>query len=53
LESSEELLKIHARIAAKGGHLLLNVGPDATGRIPPESVRILKAVGEQLAKGKP
>ncbi len=35
-----------AAAAAGGGNLLLNVGPEPSGRIPEVSVRILKAVGE-------
>ncbi len=35
-------------VAAKGGNLLLNVGPDADGDIPPASVKILDRVGEWL-----
>ncbi|GMO12388.1 MAG: hypothetical protein Ta2A_22070 [Treponemataceae bacterium] len=34
---------------SKNGNLLLNVGPDATGRIPKESVRILEQVGNWMA----
>ena len=37
-------------IAAKGGNLVLNVGPDAEGVIPAESVRVLDRVGEWLEK---
>ena len=33
---------------SKGGNLLLNVGPDAYGRIPEESVTILKNVGKWM-----
>lgn len=33
---------------SKGGNLILNVGPDGTGRIPKESVRILEEVGEWM-----
>ena len=33
---------------SKGGNLLLNVGPDAKGRIPKESVKILEEVGEWM-----
>jgi alpha-L-fucosidase len=32
-------------IVSKGGNYLLNVGPDATGKIPDESVQLLKQVG--------
>ncbi len=35
-------------IVSKNGNLLLNVGPDAKGNIPPESVAILKEVGEWM-----
>lgn len=33
---------------AKGGNLLVNVGPDARGTIPDESARILSEVGEWM-----
>lgn len=33
---------------SKGGNLLLNVGPDAKGSIPPKSVEILKEVGRWM-----
>lgn len=33
---------------SKGGNMILNVGPDARGRIPKESVRILKEIGEWM-----
>jgi len=35
---------------SKGGNMLLNVGPDAKGNIPEESVAILKAVGKWMRK---
>jgi alpha-L-fucosidase len=35
-------------IVSKNGNLLLNVGPDGRGNIPPESVAILKKVGEWM-----
>ncbi|MBP5269789.1 MAG: alpha-L-fucosidase [Clostridia bacterium] len=35
---------------SKGGNLLLNVGPDARGNIPEESVKILERVGEWMDK---
>lgn len=35
---------------SKNGNLLLNVGPDATGRIPKESVEILTQVGEWMER---
>jgi alpha-L-fucosidase len=36
-------------VVAAGGNYLLNVGPDATGRIPPASVQRLQAIGQWLA----
>ncbi len=33
---------------SKGGNLLLNVGPDSYGRIPDESVQILREVGKWM-----
>ncbi|MDR1665032.1 MAG: alpha-L-fucosidase [Clostridiales bacterium] len=39
-----------AECVSKGGNLLLNVGPDARGRIPGESVRILGEVGKWIKK---
>ena len=35
---------------AMGGNYLLNVGPDADGKIPPQSRRILKEVGTWMRK---
>jgi len=36
-------------IVAKGGNLLLGIGPDATGQLPPESVSRLKEIGDWLS----
>jgi alpha-L-fucosidase len=46
---SPELI-IHSLVntVSKNGNLLLNVGPDARGNIPRESIAILKEVGEWL-----
>ncbi len=46
---SPELI-VHALVncVSKNGNLLLNVGPDARGRIPAESIRILKDVGRWM-----
>jgi len=35
---------------SKSGNMLINVGPDARGRIPDESIEILNAVGEWMRK---
>jgi alpha-L-fucosidase len=37
-------------VVSKGGNYLLNVGPDAEGQIPPESVDRLREVGRWLAR---
>ena len=46
-ESAEVIDKL-SDIASKGGNFLLNVGPTATGEIPPDSVRILGEVGQWM-----
>lgn len=48
---SPELI-VHSLVncVSKNGNLLLNVGPDARGNIPAESVRILGEVGDWLSK---
>ncbi|WP_346696665.1 alpha-L-fucosidase [Thermophilibacter mediterraneus] len=35
---------------SKGGNMILNVGPDATGRIPDESCRILDEIGRWMRR---
>ncbi len=35
-----------ADIMARGGHYLLNVGPDASGRLPREAIERLRAIGD-------
>ena len=47
-----QVIDLLGRCAAKGGNLLLNVGPKADGTIPLESEEILGAVGEWLAQNK-
>ena len=44
-KSHKEMLFWIAEIASKGGNYLLNVGPDGNGKIPDESVKILKGIG--------
>lgn len=55
--SSDKLFKSPGQIirklvecASKNGNMLLNVGPDARGNIPEESVEILKQVGKWMDK---
>lgn len=42
---SSMLIKKLVECVSKGGNLLLNVGPDAKGNIPPQSVAILSDIG--------
>ena len=43
-KSSKMLIRCLVECVSKGGNLLLNVGPDAKGRFPEESVRALKEI---------
>jgi len=47
-KSSEQLIRNLIDVASKGGNYLLNVGPTASGEIPPESVERLRAVGDWM-----
>lgn len=47
-KSPEMVIRMLVECVSKNGNLLLNVGPDAKGRIPKESVEILEAVGEWM-----
>ena len=42
------LIKKLVECVSKGGNLLLNVGPDARGNFPPESIERLKAIGSWM-----
>lgn len=46
---SKMVIHMLAECVSKNGNLLLNVGPDASGRIPDESVQILEDVGSWMA----
>ena len=48
-KTPREIIHLLAATSARGGNLLLNVGPDGTGRIPEFSARYLRAVGQWLA----
>lgn len=47
-KSPQKVMKLLTEVAGKGGNLLLNVGPDADGRIPEGSDRIMRIIGEWL-----
>ena len=44
------LIRKLVECVSKGGNMLLNVGPDARGRIPEESVKILEEIGVWMEK---
>ena len=47
-KSIHEITRTLCEVSGKGGNLLLNVSPTADGRIPPEQVVRLEAVGEWM-----
>lgn len=47
-KSAEDVLSKLNEINANGGNLLLNIGPDGSGTVPQESVRILEKVGSLI-----
>ena len=44
------LIKKLVECVSKGGNMILNVGPDARGNIPAESMEILKGIGDWMKK---
>ena len=49
-KSTKDVVHLLVDIVSKGGNLLLNVGPDARGHIPQESIDSLKGAGDWLGK---
>jgi alpha-L-fucosidase len=47
-KSAEQVIRVLIECISKGGNLLLNVGPNAKGEIPLESVEILQTVGKWM-----
>ena len=47
-KSTQQLLRNLSDISSKGGNFLLNVGPDAEGRIPAASVERLQQIGRWM-----
>ncbi len=50
LLSPRAIVSLLTEVVAKGGHLLLAVGPDATGRIPAMQVATLTQAGEWIRR---
>lgn len=49
-KSAQTVIRKLIECVSKDGNLLLNVGPDATGLIPEESIDILREVGQWMAQ---
>ncbi len=49
-KTPETIIKTLVECVSKNGNLLLNIGPDARGRIPAESLDILDQVGKWMEK---
>jgi alpha-L-fucosidase len=45
---TRELIHILVEIVAKGGNLLLDIGPDANGRLPDEALSRLEEIGDWM-----
>jgi alpha-L-fucosidase len=48
LDSAETLVRLLVDVVSKNGNLLLNVGPQSDGSIPPEQMSRLQAIGAWL-----
>ena len=49
-KSSTMCIRKLVECVSKGGNMLLNIGPDGEGRIPPESERILDEIGDWMKR---
>ncbi|MFV0308094.1 MAG: alpha-L-fucosidase [Desertimonas sp.] len=49
-QSASRLVHTLAEVAGKGGNLLLNVGPDGDGDVPPPQAERLGAIGSWMAR---
>lgn len=49
-KSSSVLIRKLVECVSKNGNLLLNIGPDARGRFPQESLKILSEIGQWMKK---
>lgn len=49
-KTSRQILHKLVECVSKNGNLLLNVGPDAKGRIPDESLKCLREIGDWMQK---
>ncbi|WP_051585792.1 alpha-L-fucosidase [Caldanaerobius polysaccharolyticus] len=49
-KTPKQIIRALVECVSKGGNLLLNVGPDAKGEIPEESLNILSEIGKWMKK---
>lgn len=47
-KTTENVIHMLVECVSKNGNMLINVGPNAKGEIPKESIRILKEIGEWM-----
>lgn len=47
-KNAEEIIHLLVKINSRGGNYLLNIGPDASGHVPDESMKILDEVGKYV-----
>ncbi|SHO48117.1 alpha-L-fucosidase [Anaerocolumna xylanovorans] len=47
-KSTENVIHMLVECVSKNGNMLINVGPNAKGEIPRESIRVLKEIGEWM-----
>jgi len=48
-KSTRQLIHLLVDVVAKGGNLLLNIGPQPDGQLPPEAVKRLNEIGDWMA----
>lgn len=51
-KTAKMLIRKLVECVSKGGNMMLNVGPDARGNIPEESVKVLREIGAWMSKNK-
>jgi len=49
-KTPEQVIRLLLKITARGGNYLLNIGPDALGNVPKESLDILDTVGTYVTE---
>lgn len=49
-KTPDVIIRLLSEAASKGGNLMLNVGPDGSGRIPEYSIKFLRETGKWLKK---